>query len=121
MRGAGGIGHYGEYVTTRAASNDITKLIVQLLPDDQPVAMWETCDRGSLFARLDHHNPCGHKRPPTERAWYPVKMPDSDQTPLQVGSTAADFELPDTDNHLRRLSELAGDNAVAVVFYRGHW
>jgi peroxiredoxin len=48
-------------------------------------------------------------------------MPDSDQTLLQVGSTAADFELPDTDNHPRRLSELAGGDAVAVVFYRGHW
>ena len=67
------------------------------------------------------YNPSGNKRPPAEHAWYPVKMPVSDQNPLELGSTAADFELPDSDNHPRRLSELAGGNAAAVVFYRGHW
>lgn len=33
--GAGGIGKYGYYTTTLTASKDVTKVLVQLLPDDQ--------------------------------------------------------------------------------------
>jgi len=46
---------------------------------------------------------------------------DSDHTVPQLGSTIADFELPDTGNQPRRLSELAARGAVVAVFYRGHW
>lgn len=53
--------------------------------------------------------------------WYhfPVAIPD--HTVPQLGSAIADFELPDSGNKPRRLSELAARGAVVAVLYRGHW
>ncbi len=48
-------------------------------------------------------------------------MAKPDNTVPQLGSTLADFELPDTGNKPRRLSELAARGAVVAVLYRGHW
>ena len=48
-------------------------------------------------------------------------MSDSGSALPQVGSTLADFELPDTQNRLRHLRELVRGGAAVTVFYRGHW
>jgi peroxiredoxin Q/BCP len=37
--------------------------------------------------------------------------------PLQPGTTAPDFELPDADGKLIRLSQYRGQNSVVVYFY----
>ncbi len=38
-----------------------------------------------------------------------------------VGDTVPDLELPDAGGHLRRLSELAGEDPVLLQFFRGWW
>jgi peroxiredoxin len=48
-------------------------------------------------------------------------MSDSGTALPQVGSTLADFELPDTENRPRHLCELVQRGAAVIVFYRGHW
>jgi hypothetical protein len=48
-------------------------------------------------------------------------MSDSGSALPQVGSTLADFELPDTQNRLRHLRELVRGGAAVTVFYHGHW
>jgi peroxiredoxin len=40
---------------------------------------------------------------------------------LAVGSTAPDFELPDSQGRPVKLSQLATDHNVLLVFYRGGW
>lgn len=37
------------------------------------------------------------------------------------GESAPEFELPDTCGRLRRLSELAAQGTLVLVFYRGYW
>lgn len=48
-------------------------------------------------------------------------MDDSDRSVPQLGSTIADFELPDCDNRPLRLRDLAARGIAVIVFYRGHW
>src|SRR3982750_3571120 len=40
-------------------------------------------------------------------------------TPLQSGQTLPDFELPDQDGTMRRLSELQGDDVMVLMLGRG--
>lgn len=42
------------------------------------------------------------------------------KTPAR-GESAPEFELPDTSGQPRRLSELAAQGALVLVFYRGYW
>jgi len=44
-----------------------------------------------------------------------------DHRKTTVGAIAPDFCLPDSDGAARRLSDLAKDSFVVVLFYRGHW
>jgi len=37
------------------------------------------------------------------------------------GETAPDFELPDSTGTARRLSDLAKDRPLVLLFYRGWW
>jgi peroxiredoxin len=39
----------------------------------------------------------------------------------EVGSTAPDFELPDSTGALRRLGALVEAGPRVLIFYRGHW
>ena len=57
----------------------------------------------------------------TPHEWYHFLVANPDHSVAQLGSTVADFELPDTGNKPRRLSELAARGAVVAVLYRGHW
>jgi peroxiredoxin len=38
-----------------------------------------------------------------------------------IGEIAPDFSLPDSLGVPRRLSELARERPLLLVFYRGHW
>ena len=38
---------------------------------------------------------------------------------ISVGMTLPDFELPDQDGKLRKLSDLQGDNAMVLLLGRG--
>ena len=38
-----------------------------------------------------------------------------------VGEVTPDFELPDSTEAPRRLSELLSQGSVVLLFYRGHW
>ncbi len=38
-----------------------------------------------------------------------------------AGEVASDFELPDSTQAPRRLSELVSRGRLALVFYRGDW
>ena len=38
-----------------------------------------------------------------------------------TGEIAPDFELPDSIGTLRRLTDLASQGPVVLVFFRGHW
>ncbi|MCS6803314.1 MAG: hypothetical protein RMM58_15470 [Chloroflexota bacterium] len=40
---------------------------------------------------------------------------------IQVGNTFPDFEVPDHTGALRRLSEFAGRDPLALIIYRGWW
>lgn len=40
---------------------------------------------------------------------------------LATGDAFPDLELPDTDGHLRRLSDLAGGDPLVLHTYRGWW
>ena len=40
---------------------------------------------------------------------------------VQVGKPAPDFELPDQDGNLVRLSDLQGKHPVLLIFVRGDW
>lgn len=40
---------------------------------------------------------------------------------LVPGRRFPDLDLPDHTGHVRRLSELAGGDPVAINFYRGWW
>jgi peroxiredoxin len=39
----------------------------------------------------------------------------------QVGQIAPEFELSDSAGTMKRLSELAADGPLVLLFYRGHW
>jgi hypothetical protein len=39
----------------------------------------------------------------------------------QVGQVAPEFELSDSAGTMERLSELAADGPLVLLFYRGHW
>ena len=39
----------------------------------------------------------------------------------KAGAIAPEFELPDSEGHIRRLSELTANRSLALIFYRGHW
>ena len=41
--------------------------------------------------------------------------------PINVGDIAPDFVLTDSAGHTHRLSEIAAQQAVVLVFYRGDW
>jgi peroxiredoxin len=41
--------------------------------------------------------------------------------PPEVGSTAPDFELPDSRGALRSLGGLVEGGPRVLIFYRGHW
>ncbi len=45
---------------------------------------------------------------------------DTENTPA-VGDLAPDFALADASGNTRRLSEIAADRLVTLIFYRGHW
>jgi peroxiredoxin len=38
-----------------------------------------------------------------------------------VGDVAPDFALEDTRGRTRRLSEMAAEQLIVLVFFRGHW
>ncbi|MCS7002082.1 MAG: hypothetical protein NZ518_04455 [Dehalococcoidia bacterium] len=40
---------------------------------------------------------------------------------IRVGARFPDLELPDSTGVTRRLSELAGNDPLALIFYRGWW
>lgn len=40
---------------------------------------------------------------------------------IKVGNKFPDIELPDIGGNPRRLSELAGRDPLALIFYRGWW
>jgi len=40
---------------------------------------------------------------------------------LNAGEIAPDFELPDSTGTLQRLSDLASQGSVVLLFFRGHW
>ena len=45
----------------------------------------------------------------------------TEQPTIKSGDVAPDFELIDSGNTPRRLSELTRDRPCVVIFYRGHW
>jgi len=45
----------------------------------------------------------------------------AEQSPIKTSDIAPDFELIDSTNTPRRLSELTRDKPCIVIFYRGHW
>jgi peroxiredoxin len=40
---------------------------------------------------------------------------------LQIGQRFPDFELPDQDGQIVRLSEIVGKFPFILSFYRGYW
>jgi hypothetical protein len=42
-------------------------------------------------------------------------------TPAAVGSTAADFTLPDQEGRTASLAALSAHGPAVLVFYRGYW
>ena len=38
-----------------------------------------------------------------------------------TGESAPEFELPDSTGTLQRLSDVASQGLVVLVFFRGHW
>lgn len=45
----------------------------------------------------------------------------SDARTPQPGEIAPDFELPDSTGVPRRLSALAAERSLVLIFYRGYW
>ncbi|MFZ0700212.1 MAG: hypothetical protein WBX13_06965 [Candidatus Acidiferrales bacterium] len=43
------------------------------------------------------------------------------EAPPQPGEAAPDFELSDSTETPRRLSELCASGPLVLLFYRGHW
>jgi peroxiredoxin len=39
----------------------------------------------------------------------------------KAGAIAPEFELPDSEGQLRRLSELTASRPLGLIFFRGHW
>src|SRR4029078_401413 len=52
--------------------------------------------------------------------WRPAsRRSEGSMSNISVGMTLPDFELPDQDGTLRKLSDLQGDNAMALMVGRG--
>jgi peroxiredoxin len=56
-----------------------------------------------------------------DRLFDALRMAQLDKNCLQVGETAPDFELPDTDGRAVSLDRALARGPVVVAFYRGGW